>query len=81
MPDLRFVFFAARRKPPPTSWSRAAPAGGHRVGTKALMATRFDPSRHQVLPIFKRSRETPFSASPIRPLHRAPASWPMKIRL
>ena len=30
MPDLRFVVFAARRKPPPTSWSRAARAGGHR---------------------------------------------------
>ena len=29
MPDLRFVVFAARRKPPPTSWSRAARAGGH----------------------------------------------------
>jgi hypothetical protein len=31
MPDLRFVVFAARRKPPPTSWSRAARAGGHRL--------------------------------------------------
>ena len=30
MPDLRFVVFAARRKPPPTSWSRAARAGGRR---------------------------------------------------
>jgi hypothetical protein len=30
MPDLRFVVFAARRKPLPTSWSRAAPAGGRR---------------------------------------------------
>ena len=29
MPDLRFVVFAARRKPLPTSWSRAARAGGH----------------------------------------------------
>jgi hypothetical protein len=28
MPDLRFVVFAARRKSPPTSWSRAARAGG-----------------------------------------------------
>ncbi len=33
MPDLRFVVFAARRKPPPTSWSRAARAGGHRALT------------------------------------------------
>lgn len=30
MPDFRFVVFAARRKPPTTSWSRAAQAGGHR---------------------------------------------------
>ena len=29
MPDLRFVVFAARRKPPATSWSRAVLAGGH----------------------------------------------------
>jgi hypothetical protein len=29
MPDLRFVVFAARRKPLPPSWSRAAQAGGH----------------------------------------------------
>jgi hypothetical protein len=34
MPDLRFVVFAARRKPPPTSWSRAARAGGHRTLTR-----------------------------------------------
>ena len=33
MPDLRFVVFAARRKPPTTSWSRAARAGGHRAVT------------------------------------------------
>jgi len=30
MPDLRFLS-SARRKPLPTSWSRAARAGGHRL--------------------------------------------------
>jgi len=34
MPDLRFVVFAARRKPPTTSWSRDARAGGHRTLTR-----------------------------------------------